>query len=204
MDYLPGKKDLLQNNNFNHNPNPFISPKNDFFYKESPIQQPSYKNDFNDKRKHAVSPSPRYRESNILEKNNNIDKFLKREPQKPNYKPDIFNKPKENNSFLPPSASNKNKDAIILKTPYKDQKRDEKEKKQNNNSYQELINKNEVCITEPGKMAKKTSEQKFENLKKKYNIKDKEEENKKQEPQRDKIREFERKQMMNDIEQKVN
>lgn len=221
MDYMPFKKDPIPSNPY-HN-NAFVSPKNDMFFKENP--QPisnNYKNDFADKRKHAISPSPRYRENNIFEKP--VDKLIneklsnKREMkhQMANFKPINLeiNKPKENLNLLPPT-SNRNKDGgAVLKTPYKEKekemKKEEKEKinfqkpLQNSNSYMENMGKNEVCITEPSKIiTKKTSEQKFDLLKNKFNIKDKNDEIKKQEAQKDKNREQERKQMMNDIEKKV-
>lgn len=218
MDFLPPKKELQYNNLLNNNNNNvYVSPKNDLFFKESPItQQRQYKNDFVEKRKHAISPSPRYRENynnNFLNNNsNNNEKFVinaNKKESKPIFKPDNNNfKPfKDNFNNLLPPTSNRNKD-VGIKTPFKEQ-RDQKEVKKelkNNNSYQELISKNnEVCITEPNKASKKTTEQKFEQLKKKYNIKDKEEDLKKGDSKEkiEKNRENERKQMMNDIEKKV-
>ena len=218
MDFLPPKKELQYNNILNNNNNnAYVSPKNDLFFKESPImqQQRQYKNEFVEKRKHAISPSPRYRENNNNNfLNNNNEKFIvnaNKKESKPIFKPDNNNfKPfKDNFNNLLPPTSNRNKDAGVgIKTPFKDQKdlKEIKKELKNNNSYQELISKNnEVCITEPSKASKKTTEQKFEQLKKKYNIKDKEEDFKKGESKEkiEKNRENERKQMMNDIEKKV-
>ena len=226
MDYMPIKKDPIQNNGYNHNNNAFVSPKNEFLIKESPLPQPhNYKNDFVDKRKYAVSPSPRYRENNIINDNNKFNekiekiseklekvpnKRLEQKPQIANFKPMNPDSNKEKLNLLPP-ISNRNKDNAVMKTPFKEPKKEEREKDKyniqklanmpQNNSY-ENIGKNEICITEPTKLAKKSSEQKFENLRKKYNIKEKEEE-KKQEIQKEKNRELERKQMMSDIEKKV-
>ena len=185
MDYMPVKKEQPQNNVYNHNNNPFISPKNEFLYKDIPLQQPqanNFKNDFAEKRKHAISPSPRYRENNVAEKLN--EKVLNKREQKAspaNYKPSNldFSKPKDNFNLLPPT-SNRNKEGLVLKTPFKELKKEEKNNYNfqkpliNNSSSQENIGKNEVCITEPSKIALKNSEQKFEALKKKFNIKESE------------------------------
>ena len=237
MDYMPFKKEPLQNNGYNqHNNKEYISPKNDFFFKEIiPPVQNNYKNDFIDKRKHAVSPSPRHRENMILDRNDkpndkanekfNNDRLAnKREikPQANNFKPINLipdsNRGKDNANLLPPT-SNRNKDGpALLKTPYKEKEKEiKKDEKINLKPFSNpnlekppMESKSEICITEPSKLTKKTSEQKFEALKNKFNIKDKNEEVKKPESQKekteaqkDKIREQERKQMMNDIEKKV-